>query len=217
MSGNTIRSEQWVRNDLHLVLTYSPASPPVVKLGELALSANIDHYGNKELKAQVREVYPTLYAMIAGEKDLSGRVEAFQQGGKARRALAQRVGPGSFSREEYTLISSLLQSEFLPDLATTKTIEHPGEGRKPASDGSEVPMKRQGDITHDFSDSMRLQFVTDVLLPETVTRLTMRMHNMDYTQAEEQIMECERNDNIDTWWVDDVLAARESFLDGRVR
>lgn len=177
----------------------------------------MDHYENKELESQVREVYPILYAMIAGENDLSGRLEAFQQGGKARRSLAQRVGPGSFSREEYTLINKMLQSEFLPDLAITMTTKRLGQKRKPASEDTDIPMKHKGDITRDYSDTVRLHFVTDVLLPETVTRLTMRRHNITHTQAEEQVMQCKRDDNTDTWWVDDILAARESFLEGHSR
>ncbi|KAK3814484.1 MAG: hypothetical protein J3Q66DRAFT_38352 [Benniella sp.] len=183
-------------------------------LGELAMPVIMDHYENKELESQVREVYPILYAMIAGENDLSNRLEAFQQGGKARRSLAQRVGPGSFSREEYALINKSLQSEFIPDLATIKTSKRLGQKRTPALEDSDIPMKRKGDITREYSDTMRLHFVTDVLLPETVTRLTMRRHNISHAQAEEQIMQCKRDDHTDTWWVDDILAARESFLEG---
>ncbi|KAF9928202.1 hypothetical protein BGZ65_006382 [Modicella reniformis] len=182
----------------------------------------MDHYENKQLESQVQDVYPVLYAIIAGENDLAGRLEAFRQGGKARRSLAQRVGPGSFSREEYAHISSLLQSEFLPDLATTKMMmaicsNSLTTAAAAAAAAAAGPMRREGDVTRDYSDQMRLHFVTDVLLPEAVTRLTMRQHNTGYEEAEQRILDCKRDDSTDTWWVDDILAARESFLEGRDR
>ncbi|KAI8345776.1 hypothetical protein B0O80DRAFT_265362 [Mortierella sp. GBAus27b] len=183
------------------------------RLGETTLMEDMEGYQNEELEAEVHKIYPTLYAILGGEKDQVGRVEAFKKGGKARSVLAQRVGPGRFNQAEYTFISNLLQSEFLPDLSTTKAIRQRDRKREPEKD-SEIPMKRKGDITRDFSDSKRLQFVMDVLLPETVTRLTMHLQNIDYTQAEQQIRDCERGEN-DAWWVDDIIAARESFLEGR--
>ncbi|KAF9290027.1 hypothetical protein BGZ68_008108 [Mortierella alpina] len=62
---------------------------------------------------------------------------------------------------------------------------------------------------------MRLHFFTDVLLPETITRLTMRRYNLSYAEADLRVLEGTRDGATDTWWVDDVLAARESFLYAR--
>ncbi|KAI1321428.1 Structural maintenance of chromosomes protein 3 [Mortierella claussenii] len=181
------------------------------QLGALALPAITDNYEDKELESQVRKLYPVLYAIVAGTPDEGGRLQGFLQGGKVKRALAQRVGPGSFGREEYGLIGALLQSEFLPDLATTTRKLRPGVLSQVAS-----PMKQDTDVTRGFSDQMRLHFVTDVLLPETVTRLTMQRQGIGYIEAEQSVMECKRDESKDTWWVEDILAARESFLDGRV-
>ncbi|KAF9173848.1 autophagy protein 17 [Mortierella sp. AD010] len=166
-------------------------------LGELALPSFAD-YRDTELESQVCELYPILYDIIAGKHDEAGRLKAFMEGGKARRSLAQRVGPGSFGRGEYGLISALLQSEFLPDLATTRkpvtgtvittTGIQAGATRGIAAEEAALgpPMKREGDVTQDFSDQMRLHFVTDVLLPETITRLTMRRNNISYSEADKQ-------------------------------
>ncbi|KAF8931740.1 autophagy protein 17 [Dissophora ornata] len=157
-------------------------------LGELALPTIIDNYEDEELESQVRNLYPALYAIVAGTHDESGRLRAFMQGGKAKRSLAQRVGPGSFNRAEYALISNLLQSEFLPGLVTTMKSKV-GTYHLSASESLDPPMKRDGDITRDFSDQMRLHFVTDVLLPETITRLTMQRNRIAYTEAEQRVME----------------------------
>ncbi|KAF9432393.1 hypothetical protein BGZ76_010859 [Entomortierella beljakovae] len=178
-------------------------------LGALALPSAVFHYEDKELENQVSALHPELYAIIAGREDKAGRLDAFLQGGRLRRTLAQRVGPGSFGRGEYGLIGSLLQSEFLPDLITTKNPNIKSKDKH--------PMKEEGDVTKDFSDQLRLHFVTDVLLPETITRLTMERNKISYEEADKQILECKRDENEDTWWVDDVLAARESFLDGKER
>ncbi|KAF9932723.1 hypothetical protein BGZ67_004599 [Mortierella alpina] len=181
------------------------------QLGALDPPTN-DDYEDKELESQVREVYPSIYNVIAGVQDEAGRLEAFMKGGKAKCTLSQRVGPGGFSRAEYSIISNMLQSEFLPDLSTTKQLHknRPVNGSAPQYD---TPMKREGDVTQPFSDQMRLHFFTDVLLPETITRLTMRRYNLSYAEADLRVLEGARDESTDTWWVDDVLAARESFLD----
>ncbi|KAF8966725.1 hypothetical protein BGZ46_000317, partial [Entomortierella lignicola] len=187
------------------------------KLGALAIPTITENYRDKELEAQIHELYPALYDIVAGKHDEAGRLKAFMEGGKAKRALAQRVGPGRFGRGEYGLISTLLQIEFLPDLATTKQ-SHPGlAALTEAETMAGSPMKCEGDVTQDFSDQMRLHFVTDVLLPEMITLLTMRRRNISYAEADREILECKRDEITDTWWVDDILAARESFLEGNSR
>ncbi|KAF9954166.1 autophagy protein 17 [Mortierella alpina] len=183
------------------------------QLGPMA-PPSYDHHKDKALELQVREVYPAIYDIIAGAQDEAGRLEAFLKGGKAKNTLSQRVGPGGFSRAEYSMISNMLQAEFLPDLSTTKQLHKNGlvNGSAPQYD---TPMKREGDVTRLFSDQMRLHFFTDVLLPETITRLTMRRYNLSYAEAELRILEGARDEETDTWWIDDVYAARESFLDAR--
>jgi len=159
----------------------------------------------------VRELYPAIYNIIAGEQDEAGRLKAFMKGGRAKCTLSQRVGPGGFSRAQYSIISNMLQSEFLPDLSTTKQLHRNGltNGSTPQHG---TPMKRDGDVTRLFSDQMRLHFFTDVLLPETITLLTMRRYNLSYAEADLRVLEGAR-EVTDTWWVEDVYAARESFLD----
>ncbi|KAG0047528.1 hypothetical protein BGZ83_007430 [Gryganskiella cystojenkinii] len=207
-------------------------------LGEMAMPTLSDNYREPGLESCVVDLYPALYAIVAGCKDEAGRLEAFLKGGKSKLALARRVGPGSFNRAQYALIDSMLQAEFLPDLCTTKSLDfttrqsvridvskEPPKAR-PAShsvnsstkqeDGqsSDIPMKRDGDVTRTFSDQMRLHFVKDVLLPETIARLTMKKDGLTFEEAERGIQSGIRDDATDTWWVDDVLAARESFLEG---
>lgn len=194
---------------------------PSPKLGEMAMPTVIENYREPELQDLVVDIYPELYAIIAGNQDEGGRSQAFMKGGKARLSLAQRVGPGCFNKAQYALISSMLQAEFLPDLSTTKKMDlTPGTqstettgAALPTSQAPGTPMKREGDLTKDFSDQMRLHFVMDVLLPETIARLTMKRNGVSFEEAEHNIQTGDRDDS-DTWWVDDVLAARESFLDG---
>ncbi|KAF9964781.1 Structural maintenance of chromosomes protein 3 [Mortierella alpina] len=137
-----------------------------------------DDREDKELESQVRELYPAIYSIIAGKQDEAGRLKAFMKGGRAKCTLSQRVGPGYFNRAEFSIISNMLQSEFLPDLSTTKQLHKEGltNGSTPQHG---TPMKREGDVTQPFSDQMRLHFFTDVLLPETITRLTMRRYNIN--------------------------------------
>lgn len=192
----------------------------------MAMPTLIEHYREATLQSRVVELYPALYDIVAGNPDESGRLQAFLKGGKARLSLAQRVGPGRFSRAQYALINSMLQAEFLPDLCTTKTVDFTQERAARIETSMEPlgalstcarlgpPMKQEGDVTKEFSDQMRLHFVADVLLPEAIARLTMERDGTSYEEAERNIQDCARDDCTDTWWVDDVLAARESFLDG---
>lgn len=174
-----------------------------------------ENFSDKELESQMRDIFPILYAVVTGTHDEAGRLKAFLKGGKEKRALAQRVGPGQFTRDQYALIHGMLQTEFLPDLSTTKRIRTDDSSKKKKTTQNEPPpMKRERDITRDFSDQMRLHFVTDVLLPETVTRLTMHRNNLEYQEAEKLVLQGTRDESTDIWWVDDILAARESFLDG---
>ncbi|KAG0215638.1 hypothetical protein BGX33_000976 [Mortierella sp. NVP41] len=200
-------------------------------LGEMAKPELNEDFRDEAVESDVVDLYPALYAIVAGTEDEAGRSKAFVKGGKARNQLAQRVGAGDFTPEQYNLISLMLQSEFLPNLVTTKRIarlkesspsstaaaageNHNGTGT--VAGGGHTPMKRDGDITREYSDQKRFQFVTDVLLPETITRLTMRRNEgMSYADADSRVLEGHRPYSTDTWWVEDILAARESFLDGR--
>ncbi|KAK3826666.1 MAG: hypothetical protein J3R72DRAFT_457678 [Linnemannia gamsii] len=201
-------------------------------MGEMAKELDED-FEDPELESDVVDLYPVLYAIIAGTHDEAGRLKAFLQGGKAMNQLAQRVGPGDFTQGQYSLISRILQSEFLPDLSTTKRIprlmgrslivagaaaeagtEYNGPVTTSTGEGGS-PMKREGDITLRYSDVKRVHFVTDVLLPETITRLTMRRKGMAYADADKSVLEEQRSYSTDTYWVEDILAARDSFLDGR--
>lgn len=179
-----------------------------------------ENYEDPELESEVVDLYPTLYAVVAGTHDEAGRLKAFLQGGKAKNQLAQRVGPGDFTRDQYMLISRILQSEFLPDLSTTKRIPrlmcHSPSAAGTATGGEEGfhPMQREGDVTFAYSDIKRVHFVTDVLLPEAVTRLTMRRKGMSYNDADKDVLQAVRPPERDHYWVEDIFAARESFLDG---
>lgn len=105
----------------------------------------------------------------------------------------------------------MLQAEFLPDLVTTKRLG-PKTTRISGPGEHDTPMKKEGDVTEHFDDQMRLHFVTEVLLPETITRLTKEMNRCTYKEADEQVERMESNSQ---YWVDEILAARESFLEGR--
>ncbi|KAF9341247.1 hypothetical protein BGZ91_010079 [Linnemannia elongata] len=190
------------------------------QLGEMANAEEDENYEDTELESGVVDLYPTLYAIVAGTHDEAGRLKAFLKGGTAKNQLAQRVGPGDFTQNQYMLISRILQSEFLPDLSTTKQIPrlmgHSPSAAGTATGGEKgfVPMKREGDVTFAYSGIKRVQFVTEVLLPETVTRLTMRRKGMSYADADKDVFKAVRSRNTDHYWVEDILAARESFLDG---
>ncbi|KAF9315107.1 hypothetical protein BG003_003479 [Podila horticola] len=180
------------------------------KLGALEQPKLNPNYENEELQSLLSKLYPGLYAIVAGAQDEGGRLTNFLKGGKARRDLSGRVSPGRFNRQEYIYINNMLQAEFLPDLITTKRL---GLKSTPTQlPGEHAPMKKKGDVTEDFNDQLRLHFVLEVLLPETITRLTMDMNKCTYKEADEQV---ERVENNSQHWVDEVLAARESFLEGR--
>ncbi|KAG0023243.1 hypothetical protein BGZ82_010798 [Podila clonocystis] len=180
------------------------------QLGALEQPKLDPNYENEELKSLLSNIYPGLYAIIAGAQDESGRLTNFLKGGKARRDLSSLVSPGRFNRQEYIYINNMLQAEFLPDLITTKRLGL--KSIRTQLPGEHVPMKKKGDLTEDFNDQLRLHFVLVVLLPETITRLTMDINKCTYKEADEQV---ERVDNNSQHWVDEVLAARESFLEGR--
>ncbi|KAF9131056.1 hypothetical protein BGW39_002317 [Mortierella sp. 14UC] len=199
-------------------------------LGEMTKELD-ENFADPELESDVKDLYPALYAIVAGTYDEAGRLRAFLQGGKAMNQLAQRVGAGEFTHGQDLLIRSILESEFLPDLCTTKqtprlmglsptvsgTAATRAEHSRPATTAATTggsPMRRAGDITINYSDSKRMQFVMDVLLPETITRLTMRRKGMTYADADKSVLEGKRPYSTDPYWVDDILAARESFLDG---
>ncbi|KAG9068209.1 hypothetical protein KI688_011804 [Linnemannia hyalina] len=190
------------------------------QLGEMTMAEVDENYEDTELESEVVDLYPTLYAIVAGTYDEAGRLKAFLQGGNARNQLARRVGPGDFTQNQYMLLSRILQSEFLPDLNTTKRISRLMEyspsaaGTETGGEGGFSPMKRDGDVTFAYSGIKRVQFVTEVLLPETVTRLTMRRKGMSYAEADKDVFKAVRSRNTDHYWVEDILAARESFLDG---
>ncbi|KAF9303181.1 hypothetical protein BGZ74_004214 [Mortierella antarctica] len=180
------------------------------KLGALEQPKLDPNYENEELQFLLSKIYPGLYAILAGAQDEGGRLANFLKGGKARRDLSSRVSPGQFNRQEYMYINNMLQAEFLPDLITTKRLGLKSKRAQPP--GEHVPMKKKGDVTEGFNDQLRLHFVLEVLLPETITRLTMDMNKCTYKEADEQV---ERVENNSQHWVDEVLAARESFLEGR--
>ncbi|KAF9900370.1 hypothetical protein EC991_007444 [Linnemannia zychae] len=203
-------------------------------LGEMTKELD-QSFADPELESDVKDLYPDLYAIIAGTYDEAGRLRAFLQGGKAKNQLAQRVGAGEFTHGQDLLIRRILEAEFLPDLCTTmrtsSLIEVGPTVKGTASTKSEhnglmtaaatavtktgsSPMKRAGDITINFSDSQRIQFVMDVLFPETITRLTMRRKRISYADADKSVLERRQPYSTDPYWVDDILAARESFLDG---
>ncbi|KAG0069838.1 hypothetical protein BGZ89_002039 [Linnemannia elongata] len=209
------------------VFSHLSALPPTSRspslkdtLGEMANAEEDENYEDTELESEVVDLYPTLYAIVAGTHDEAGRLKAFLKGGTAKNQLAQRVGPGDFTQNQYMLISRILQSEFLPDLSTTKQIPRlmghspSAAGTATGGEGGFVPMKREGDVTFAYSGIKRVQFVTEVLLPETVTRLTMRRKGMSYADADKDVFKAVRSRNTDHYWVEDILAARESFLDG---
>ncbi|KAF9391756.1 hypothetical protein CPB97_005607 [Podila verticillata] len=181
------------------------------QLGALEQPKLDPNYENDELKFLLSTIYPRLYETVAGAQDEGGRLTEFLKGGKARRNLSARVSPGRFNRQEQSYISHMLQAEFLPDLVTTKRLG-PKTTRISAPGEHDTPMKKEGDVTEHFDDQMRLHFVTEVLLPETITRLTMDMNKCTYKEADEQVERMESNSQ---FWVDEILAARESFLEGR--
>ncbi|KAF9329001.1 hypothetical protein BG006_007906 [Podila minutissima] len=180
------------------------------QLGALEQPKLDPNYENEELQSLLSKIYPGLYAILAGAQDEGGRLTNFLKGGKARRDLSSRVSPGQFNRQEYMYINNMLQAEFLPDLITTKRLGLKLKRAQPL--GEHVLMKKKGVVTEDFNDQLRLHFVLEVLLPETITRLTMDMNKCTYKEADEQV---ERVENNSQHWVDEVLAARESFLEGR--
>ncbi|KAF9428267.1 Structural maintenance of chromosomes protein 3 [Podila epigama] len=150
-------------------------------LGELEQPKLDPNYENKELKSLLSNVFTSLHAIVAGAHDEAGRVKLFKEGGKARRTLAQRVSPGRFNRQEYTFINHLIQDEFIPSLKTSasRTTTKPGE--------RDEPLAKRGAVTELYSDQMRLRFVTDVLLPEAITRLTMAIESVPYAEADEKV------------------------------
>ncbi|KAG0348495.1 hypothetical protein BG004_005015, partial [Podila humilis] len=168
-------------------------------------------YENQELRMLLISIYPALNSIIAGIEDEGGRLRDFLADGKRRRSLAQRVGPGRFDWQEFTYINSLLQKEYIPEVITTNNTII-GASKAAAMELQDRPMQRDDAVTKHYLPQTRLRFVADVLVPEAITRLTMAMENIGYKEADETIQSADCNTE---YWVDEVLAARESFLEGR--
>ncbi|KAG0223704.1 hypothetical protein BGW42_005718 [Actinomortierella wolfii] len=184
-------------------------------LGELKRPEIDEDYEDDELRQHVQSLFPALYAIVRGEPDKADRASDFFRSGKDRRALAQKVGSGAFDAQEYAYIRRLLLDEFIPSVNTKgrRTLNGDQSSRQRTQTAS--PMQGPDDITKDLSEQRRLLFVTDVLLPETITRLTMVYQGVTYEDAHRLVQNCVRDDSKDISWVEDIYSARESFLEGR--
>ncbi|KAG0250939.1 hypothetical protein DFQ27_009125 [Actinomortierella ambigua] len=204
-------------------------------LGVLQRPEIDEKYENERLRQHVQVLIPALYEIVRGTPDKADRASDFFKGDKERRALAQKVGPGAFDAQEYAYIRRLLLAEFMPSITTNRrkslngsSQQFPSSSRRghhhqataTATEGTAAatpisPLEEEGDITKGLSEQRRLLFVTDVLLPETITRLTMMYRGVPYENAHQLIQDCVRDDNKDISWVEDIYSARESFLEGR--
>ncbi|KAF9973958.1 hypothetical protein BGZ73_002770 [Actinomortierella ambigua] len=200
-------------------------------LGTLRRPEINENYENEKLRQHVHDLFPALHEIVRGAPDKANRSRDFFKGAKDRIALAQKVGPGAFDAQEYAFIRRLLVAQFMPSINTKrrKTLNGSSQSSSSFSRRSQqatakaeataaaanTPLEGPDAVTKGLSDQRRLLFVTDVLLPETVTRLTMVHRGISYEDAHQLVQDCVRDESKDISWVEDIYSARESFLEGR--
>ncbi|CAG8740231.1 14307_t:CDS:2, partial [Acaulospora morrowiae] len=184
------------------------------QLGEFIMDEDEEdqNHNDPELIKKVHNLEDELYQVLIGMDESAWRYKHFVEGGKKRRLLAHKVSAGPYNKNEYTMVARVLRGMFVPKVAESidrnKVISSPKKNR-------EVKILRQNDgaqpAFYRYSEELKLRFVNDVLLPETIIRLIMEKEEIDYETAEDKMLTGNREDE----WVEDLLAERTSFQVGR--
>ena len=154
----------------------------------------------------VEELALILCRVASGNESVAWRYQHFIEGGKARRRLAASVSHGPFALSEIGFIAKLLRAMFVPEVAAS--IDE-----KINSEDLSSTVTSQIDKSspfHEFSNELKLRFVHDVLVPETIIRLIMDHEEVSYEKAEHMMV----HGYEEVGWVETLLSARESFRTG---
>jgi hypothetical protein len=194
------------------------------------------NYEDPEFVKKIQSLEPTLSRILRGE-EISWRFQHFRNGGKKLKLLASKVSPGPFNLSQFGLIAKVLRGIFIPEIAESidrknkvnlaKTINDVDHEEKPTEmeaaklsennnksmDIDVSIMMQQQKSSFDFqalSSDLKLRFVNDVLLPETIIRLVMIKEGIGYEEAD-----CKMIDGYnETRWVEHLMAERASFQIG---
>jgi hypothetical protein len=177
-----------------------------LQLGLFTVDEEDPNYYDSDLREMVEELAPILCQVASGKESIAWRYQHFIEGGKARRQLASSVSHGPFTLSELGFIAKLLRAMFVPEVAAS--IDE-----KIHTKDSPLPVVMQIDKSspfHDFSNELKLRFVHDVLVPETITRLIMNHEGVSYDKADYMMV----HEYEEVGWVETLLSERESFRTG---
>ncbi|ORX92970.1 hypothetical protein K493DRAFT_39414 [Basidiobolus meristosporus CBS 931.73] len=176
-------------------------------LGDFTLEKEDPEYENPSLRRQVMSYEDDLIRIMCGDDKNSWRYDKFFRSLRERRTLAHYISRGPFGINDFHFISRVVKQMFLE--------QYDIEGDLMSSEGldfMEVKVKHLA-IHPDLSNPKILQlFCDDVLHPEVIIRLIMAREKSDYGEAEQAML----HGYIDSRWVEQVMAARHSFVDGRI-
>ncbi|KAG9291571.1 hypothetical protein G9A89_021990 [Geosiphon pyriformis] len=192
------------------------------ELGEWEQEKEDPNYDDPSVRERVQQLRPILERVAIGKEQLSWRYNDFVEGGKSRRLLAENVGRGPFDLNEFGLIFRILRAMFVPEVTQSivkaSAPTHNRFKRKrplPASYNSHpsiiLSSNEPGIPFLSYSSDLKLRFVNDVLIPETIIRLIMDQEHVSYKDADALML----NGYEEVGWVDRIMAIRNSFLSGK--
>ncbi|KAK9766833.1 hypothetical protein K7432_003796 [Basidiobolus ranarum] len=174
-------------------------------LGDFALEREDPDYENTPLRREVVSHEIDLIRIICGGDENSWRYDKFFRSLRERRILAHYISRGPFGINEFHFISRVLKQMF--------TEQRTADPEEEASYGFDFISVEQLHLNSDLLNPKILQqFCDDVLLPEVIIRMIMTRENIEYREAEQEML----HGYMDSRWVEQVMAARHSFADGRI-
>jgi len=154
----------------------------------------------------VEELALILCRVASGNESVAWRYQHFIEGGKARRRLAASVSHGPFALSEIGFIAKLLRAMFVPEVAASIDAKTNSKDF-PSTVTTQID---KSSPFHEFSNELKLRFVHDVLVPETIIRLIMDHEEVSYEEAEHMML----HGYEEVGWVETLLSTRESFRTG---
>ncbi|CAG8570874.1 610_t:CDS:2 [Funneliformis mosseae] len=174
-------------------------------------------YEEPELVKTIQSLEPILSQILRGKENSSWRFQHFYMGGKKRNLLASKVSPGPFTLSQFGLIAKVLRGMFIPEIAESidkkSKILSPKKltNKRVVNDETITIQHEESLFNSELSNDMKLRFVNDVLLPETIIRLIMIDEKIGYKEAD-----CKMLDGYNELrWVENLIAERTSFQVGR--
>ncbi|ORX90899.1 hypothetical protein K493DRAFT_304524 [Basidiobolus meristosporus CBS 931.73] len=192
------RQHRFARNEFFTIYEAEFQTCPVMQqaslLGDFPLEREDPDYENSHLRRQINSYETDLTRILCGADENCWRYQKFFRSLRERRILAHYISRGPFGVNEFHFISRVLRQMFIERYNSQERVR----------------------CSHNSTDLLNpkvLQlFCDDVLLPEVIIRLIMAREKIGYGEAEQEML----HGYMDSRWVDQVMAARNSFIDGRI-